>query len=345
MPRMYGPDDTMQPDAGNSAALLMKLFGQGGGGADSLQLRSLQDQRLGELNDQIANESSAPDIQARSSNGGTSMIHDPVSAASILRKGLLKKQLEQDMASDPDMGDAALNRVHQVDTQNQEAADYQDPQQTAMRQSMLRDKMAPDVLKFQSEQMKEQNAMKQATDVAHINAQGRIDAASAKNTQTIGPDGQPINTKPFGATENRGLEALTNGAHLVDLLEPTLHPEKNQLMDWLEKQGQYALYKAGISASPVSQERMNLAGLLRVMGAAPYVAGSRHFAFMQQAQEHLTNPAATDAFLATQVKELKRIWPELAQGIIQVHDNPRKPITFASQTAGDPYADPNYQPK
>jgi hypothetical protein len=179
-----------------------------------------------------------------------------------------------------------------------------------------------------------------------LHGQMALEAAQAKAAQSIGPDGQPINSKPFGATENRGLEALVNGSKLIEELEKTLDPNKNQVGDWMEKQAKYKLYQMGISPNPVSQEKINLSGLLKILGAAPYVAGSRHFAFMQQAQEHLTNPAATDAFLYRQLQELKKIWPELQQGIIQVHDNPRKPISFSTPAvAADPYSDPNYQPR
>lgn len=177
---------------------------------------------------------------------------------------------------------------------------------------------------------------------AQTKAQAAIEAATAKAAA-----GGAANQK-FGATENRALEALQGGMTIANQLDSMLDPNKNQLMDKLEKVAQYKLYQNGISSSPVSQERMQLAGLLKVLGAAPYVAGSRHFQFMQQAQEHLTDPTATDAFLHQQIVELKRIWPELQQGILTVHDNPHAPLpvdTSKPQQPADPYADPNYIPK
>jgi hypothetical protein len=121
------------PNGADSAAILAKLFSQGGGGGDQLKLRGLQEDRLGELDDQIGADASAPDQLFTDKTGRVRAIHDPVSAASILRRGLFKKDLERDMATDPDMGIAAHQDIANNEKLNAQADAYFDPRQTQIR--------------------------------------------------------------------------------------------------------------------------------------------------------------------------------------------------------------------
>jgi hypothetical protein len=113
----------------NGAAVLSKLFGMGGGGADTLELNRRRGSRMTELEDQIGAEAGMDRIS-------------PMSAATILKKGLFLKQLAQDEANDPFTGDAAMDRVHRIETQNDEVSNYLDPRQAAMRDDQLKNEIA-----------------------------------------------------------------------------------------------------------------------------------------------------------------------------------------------------------
>jgi hypothetical protein len=100
------------------ATVLNKLFGQGGGGAESLDLASRRGARMDELERGIGQESG---------------FKDPVSAASILRKGLYLRGLERDVQQDPMMGADAQQRVAGIEKENDAYGSYIDPENTQMR--------------------------------------------------------------------------------------------------------------------------------------------------------------------------------------------------------------------
>jgi hypothetical protein len=181
-------------------------------------------------------------------------------------------------------------------------------------------------------------------DKERLHGQMAIEAARLKQPE-MGPDGMPVNTKPLGATEQRAIDSLHEGASLVGRLESVLDPSKSQPMDWLTTMGKYAAYKSGFGLDDKDQVRMQLAGLLKVLGAAPYVMGSRHYQYMQQAQEHLTSPSATDRSIWEQLQELKKIWPELQHDIITAHRTPGAPLDFgmpAGASSGGADLGPNW---
>jgi len=113
----------------NSAAVLARLFANGGGGGDSLALRGMQQARAGELEDQIGRES----------NGRPG---DPASAAALLKKGLFLKGLERDMATDPYMGDDARDAVARVENRNTELDMQMDPREKAIHDQAFAEKYA-----------------------------------------------------------------------------------------------------------------------------------------------------------------------------------------------------------
>lgn len=70
-------------------------------------------------------------------------------------------------------------------------------------------------------------------------------------------------------------------------------------------------YDAGLPQAPADGRIIQLAGLIRVLGTAPFMAGSRNFALIQAVWEHLTNPTATPEATLQKINELEIAYPEI----------------------------------
>ena len=81
-----------------------------------------------------------------------------------------------------------------------------------------------------------------------------------------------------------------------------------------------AEYAAGLPVAPADSERIQLASLLQILGTVPYLRGIRNMQFVNQIQQHLADPTATDASLIERLQTLKRILPGMEQAIYDVHN-------------------------
>lgn len=150
----------------------------------------------------------------------------------------------------------------------------------------------------------------------------------------------PPNMKPLGADAEKAIRSMREVAPMLGALERNLDPSRAQIPNAVSSRGKWALYGIGMApTNPADQMRLQLASLISIAGSAPYLAGSRNFAYLKQVQEHLTNPVATDQFLYNQIQELKRRWPEMQKEIMTAHINPGAPLNFGGGEL--PVTDPN----
>lgn len=166
---------------------------------------------------------------------------------------------------------------------------------------------------------------------------------------TGGPGGYtlPPNFKPLSDTDAKSINAMRGLSHMVGDLKATLNPTDNSVTNKGGQSLRLALYNWGVSPNIAavggderSQARIQLADLIKVMGASPFMAGSRNYQYMKDIYRHLTNPAATDAFLYNQLNELEKRWPQIQRAIIQTHINPAAPLDFSPTDSADPWATP-----
>lgn len=148
--------------------------------------------------------------------------------------------------------------------------------------------------------------------------------------------------KPLNAAEEDAIQAMAKAQPIISGLRETLKPGGNQAMSWLWNNATNKAYNAGISTDPTQEKKIQLSGLLSVVGSMPYAGRSRSFQMIQQAMKHLTQPGQSDVMMSHQLDEIEKLWPQMQQEIIQAHQTPGA----ALDTVGaDAYANPNYQPK
>src|SRR6185369_17739534 len=114
-------------------------------------------------------------------------------------------------------------------------------------------------------------------------------------------------------------------------------PQKGMLGSLGEKAGRLitkAEYSAGLPVAPADAERIQLARLLQILGTVPYLRGIRNMQFVNQIQQHLADPTATDASLLDRLQTLKRILPEMEQAIYDVHNQGTIPHSHENMGAG-----------
>jgi hypothetical protein len=92
-----------------------------------------------------------------------------------------------------------------------------------------------------------------------------------------------------------------------------------------------AEYSAGLPVSPADSERMQLASLLQVLGTVPYLRGVRNMQFINQIQQHLSDPTMTDEAMVERLQTLKRLLPGMEQAIYDVHPEAKPPATSGGQ--------------
>jgi hypothetical protein len=157
----------------------------------------------------------------------------------------------------------------------------------------------------------------------------------------------PPNLKPFTAEGERAMNAMRQGSSLLGELEPLLDPNKAEIPNRLGQSAKWALYKMGVTDSPFSstadaterarnQARLQLASMITIIGSAPFIQGSRNYQRIKDIEKHLTNPAASDAFLWSQVQELKHLWPIMQREMIIAHVNPGAALDFGAADMTDP---------
>lgn len=158
--------------------------------------------------------------------------------------------------------------------------------------------------------------------------------AATMGRGTIPGTNLPMPAK-VSARADQTLQAIRELSPLIGQLEGTIaDPHDNSLGDWVGNKFKYGLYKLGMSpdsipgSTPQDQLRMQLAGLIKVLGASPYAASSRNFNFLKQAQEHLTDAGSTQAFMASQLKELRDILPRFQQEILVNEAQPGTELNF-----------------
>lgn len=155
----------------------------------------------------------------------------------------------------------------------------------------------------------------------------------------------PTPAKPLGQLEQRAITSFKEAQPILDDLERTLAPASNQLMSLLKNAGGSALYSSRLVGDPTEGKKMQLSGLLTVLGSSPYVVGSRSYQMIKKAMEHLTAPGpfgpGSDKFLKGQIDEIRSLWPRMQQEVLAAHDNPSAPLNQGA-LANDPYADENW---
>jgi hypothetical protein len=155
----------------------------------------------------------------------------------------------------------------------------------------------------------------------------------------------PPNLKLSDA-DSKTINSMRGLSHMVGDLKSMLDPTQNQVTNRASQTVRLALYNMGISPDIAglgderSQARIQLADLIKVMGAAPFMSGSRNYQYMKDIYRHLTNPAASDAFLYNQLNELEKRWPQIHQAIIQTRLNPAAPLDFSPTASADPWSTP-----
>ena len=100
-------------------------------------------------------------------------------------------------------------------------------------------------------------------------------------------------------------------------------PQRGLLGSLPEKAGRLitkAEYSAGLPVQPADSERIQLASLLQILGTVPYLRGIRNMQFVNQIQQHLADPSATDESLVERLTKLKQILPGMEQAIYDVHN-------------------------
>jgi hypothetical protein len=95
-----------------------------------------------------------------------------------------------------------------------------------------------------------------------------------------------------------------------------------------------AAYSAGLPVAPADSERIQLASLLQILGTVPYLRGIRNMQFVQQIQQHLADPSATDESLVERLQTLKRILPGMERAIYDVHNGGVIPHSHENMGSG-----------
>lgn len=331
----------------------------------SLTLRALQTGRAGELADQIDQadaESLIPkEGYVQGEPGRRTRSNRSALATSLLQRRRLGR-LGADMASDPLTGDAEQQRVRGVQDALDEAATTRRPELTDASNAVAERNAFGAFLKSKGIRMGAHEAdaspaaleaakvplYAQTSDVGRRAAQDALERKGAEKMQPslvpgqmpVGTGGDnidvgggftaPPNMKPPGATLERQMADMQSVAPLITSLERELDPNSNEVSDKVANYLNWSLYKAGMQPrfGDKSQQRYQLASLISVAGATPYMRGTRAYQYLKEIQKHLTDPTATDAFIAQNIRELKEQWPKMYQGLLRAHYNPGAPLTF-----------------
>jgi hypothetical protein len=97
-----------------------------------------------------------------------------------------------------------------------------------------------------------------------------------------------------------------------------------------------AAYSAGLPVAPQDSERIQLASLLQILGTVPYLRGIRNMQFVNQIQQHLADPSATDESVIERLHTLKRILPGMEQAIYDVHNGGKIPHSHEHMGTPEP---------
>lgn len=337
---------------------------------DALVLRSLQEQRQGELEDRISADKYATGAAPLADQTPSYVQGSPglrqTGAATALAAGNTGRDtslldfLNKDMASNPDTGDAAQAKLKSTQDQLDSATMFDNPQMAGMRKEQNTEKVA------------ELSAPNQATAAGNI-AVERLKGSEADKARQeqynhedalykmmgIGQDGQSGGAstggvgggfqpaidahgnvsfshpapKPLGQLEQRAVTSFKEAQPILDDLERLLKPDQNQFSSWMSNVGHAGLYKAGIATDPADQAKTQLAGLLGVLGSSPYVVGSRSFQMIKLAMQHLTNPYQSDKFMQQQINEIRSLWPRMQEEVLAAHSTPDSPLNQGAPSA------------
>jgi hypothetical protein len=158
--------------------------------------------------------------------------------------------------------------------------------------------------------------------------------------------------KNIGAKDLDRISSMAGVWPMLTDLKAMLDPSANIVTNKIGATLRLGMYNLGLppgaslfgNDDPKVQARIQLADLIKIMGASPFMAGSRNYKYMTDVYRHLTNPGATDAFLYNQINELQKRWPQIQRAIIQTHANPATPLDqmMGPQGVGssDPWAPP-----
>ena len=361
------------PNTAESIAILRRRFGglgqsqpaamqdlpadQGyyGDPTGSIELAGLRQGRQGELTDRMAADLGVGDI------------------GDLRRANFMRQDLNRDIADDPFTGEAEQKRIGGIQSALDTVNTFMRPETMGARRTAADEaaygggalegakvgageaaKMkvgaSPDAQYIANEQLRRQRELKQTPSPVPgqfpFPPEGGVGAAGDTG-------GMPPNMKPLDANSQRAITALREGAPLIGELEQILGAPGAQKGNAFSNHMAYRLYQFGASPDTIqmipgvssnAQKRIQVAGLLKVLGAAPYAVGSRSFQFLKQAQEHLTNPAASDEFISSQLQELKKLWPRMQQEIIRAHTSPGAALNFTPPGGGadEGISDPNW---
>lgn len=79
--------------------------------------------------------------------------------------------------------------------------------------------------------------------------------------------------------------------------------------------GKNAAYNAGYPLSDAASKAQQLSGLLTIVGATPYMQGSRSMQMFTKAAQHLTDPSLTPEARIQRLNELEEIFPEFEKAM------------------------------
>jgi hypothetical protein len=349
-----------------------QAYGDPGG---SLALHALQSDRAGELADQIDQADAASLIPregyVQGEPGRRTRSNRSALATSLLQRRRLGR-LSADMAADPFTGEREQARVRGVQDALDEAATTQRPELTDAANAVASRNAFATYMKSKGLKMGEYEAAAspaaleaakvplyaQTSDVGQRAAADALERKGQEKLQPTLVPGQmpttpggaedvgggfsaPPNMKPPGATLERQMADMQSVAPLITSLERELDPTSNEVSDKVANYLNWSLYKAGMQPrfGDKSQERYQLASLISIAGATPYMRGTRAYQYLKEIQKHLTDPTASDAFLSKNIRELKEQWPKMYQGLLRAHYNPGAPLTFDNNEAD--MTDPN----
>ncbi len=108
-----------------------------------------------------------------------------------------------------------------------------------------------------------------------------------------------------------------------------------QLIERMKREVQNRGYQLGI-ANPSADvdQRIQLASLLKIVGTQPWMQGTRNYRFIQDIQQHLADPSATDESIVERLKTLQTQLPELEQAIYDVQNKGVIPHAHTGAMAG-----------
>lgn len=272
------------------------------------------------------------------------------------------KDLEGDIDEDPYTGLAAQADQRKRETELANEATFMSPGATDVRNTNQRDALAralavpaqqgANALALEQEKQRGEMASQQGQQNFTRELMGG-GAASGMGGGALTPSVNAAGgvslrgtaPKPLGQLEQRAITSFKEAQPILDALDTQLGQPSNdplsQLLSKASNSGQQFLYNHGLGTP--DQSKLQLAGLLRVLGSSPYVVGSRHYQMIQQAMAHLTEGTASDAFNKTQLNEIRRLWPMMQDEIMLAHTNPGAPLNQG--VAPDAYSDPNYRPR